>query len=160
MRGISETKAALPEAGIALTGAMVPIVEQRDIPFGLDTQQELPERSMPFGKLCVRLHLPMSAVSSDKAGKLKPTTRTKSEQSLVFHFLRTADHVSTVALRQFVITQVVALHTLLFQYLQELRNLLLSRIRRELERQVHLSGVMRAVAVDKLCSRPRVYHVV
>ena len=32
------------------TGAMVPIMEQRDVPFRLHAQQEVPERSRPFGE--------------------------------------------------------------------------------------------------------------
>jgi len=40
-----------PSKNLADIGAMVPIMEQRDVPFRLHTQQELPERSRPFGKL-------------------------------------------------------------------------------------------------------------
>lgn len=54
---------------------------------------------------------------------LKATTHTESEQSLVFHSLCTADHVSAVALRQFIIAYIVPLHPLLFQSFQELGNL-------------------------------------
>ena len=34
---VSGTKATVPEPGTALTGPMVPIMEQRDVPFRLDT---------------------------------------------------------------------------------------------------------------------------
>ena len=37
---------------IMRTGAMVPIMEQRDVPFRLHPQQELPERSWSFRKFC------------------------------------------------------------------------------------------------------------
>lgn len=52
-REVSGTKATLHGANVSLTGAMVPIMEQRDVPFRLHTQQELPERSRPFRKFCV-----------------------------------------------------------------------------------------------------------
>jgi len=73
-----------PSKNLPNISAVVPIVEQRDVPFRLHTQQELPERSWPFRKF-------------------------KPEQSLVLHPLCTADHVSTVTLREFIVAYIVAL---------------------------------------------------
>jgi len=47
----------------------------------------------------------------DANGRLVETgTHTKPEQSLVFHPLCTADHVSTVTLGEFIVAYIVALH--------------------------------------------------
>lgn len=113
----------------------------------MNALQEASEGSRPFRELCE------SARSERGCHSAKTSRPTEPEQPLIRHIATPAHHITGMALRELIITDVKALHVGLLKLGEHVRDFLLALRTLELERDIDLRKSRVIIPVNKLGRR-------